>query len=100
MDQASVSATRDPSRGGRGKTSAASRRPIAHAMTDSWTRTLAEWLCTTHAERLPPEVWRAASRATFDTVACALGAVDEPPSQIVHRVVRSLGGTAESSLIH
>src|SRR5829696_6554457 len=67
-------------------------------MTDSWTRTLAEWLCTTHSERLMPEVSRAASRATFDSVVCALGAVDEPASQIVHRVVRSLGGTAESSL--
>jgi 2-methylcitrate dehydratase len=69
-------------------------------MTDSWAGTVAEWLCTTHAERLTPEVCRAASRATFDTVACALGAVDEPPSQVVYRVVRSLGGTAESSLIN
>ena len=73
-------ATRDPSEEVDGRLRLHLRDLSPCAMTDSWTRTLAEWLCTTHAERLMPEVSRAASRATFDSVACALGAVDEPPS--------------------
>jgi len=64
-----------------------------------WAATVGGWLDHSRTQDLPPEAERAAITATFDTLACALGALEHEAAIGMRKVVEALGGTAEASLI-
>ena len=68
-------------------------------MTRPWIRAFADWIVEQAAAPMPEETLHAARRATLDTVACALGALDDGPCASVLAVARALGGAAECSLV-
>ena len=60
---------------------------------------MAELVLSIRYEDLPAEVIHQAKRLVLDTLACALGGFDGPPSRIVRRTVAELGGRAESTVL-
>ena len=65
----------------------------------SITAHLADYIYSYRQRSLPPEVMAEAKFCLLDTLACALGGCDAPASHITRRVVHSLGGNRESTLI-
>lgn len=66
---------------------------------NTWISDLANLLYDTPAEALPAEVRHVAGRQTLDSVACALGALHHDAAVATRRVVRSVPGPRESTLI-
>jgi len=50
-------------------------------------------------ETLPPEVVHQAKRLVLDTMGCAMGGFDGPPTRIVRDVVRDMGCRGESTVL-
>ncbi len=60
---------------------------------------LAQLVLNFSFDTLPPEVVHETKRLVLDTLGCAVGAFRSVPGQIARQVARSLGGSANSSVI-
>ena len=60
---------------------------------------LADFALDTRFEDLPAEVVKEAKRRLLDTLACAIGALDEPAPQIAHRLASRIQGDPSATLI-
>ena len=60
---------------------------------------LADFALDTRFEELPAEVVKEAKRRLLDTLACAIGALDEPAPQIARRVASRIQGNPAATLI-
>lgn len=49
-------------------------------------------------DHLPAAIVHEAKRRVLDTLACALGGYDSPPSRMLQRLIEALGGPAESTV--
>ena len=65
----------------------------------SFTKQLSEFAEGLTYENIPDEVRRETKRFLLDTLACALGAFDHPPSRIARDVAREMGGLPESTIL-
>jgi 2-methylcitrate dehydratase len=50
-------------------------------------------------EQLPAEVVHEVKRRVIDTLACAVGGYDSPPSKVIRDLIKDLGGPAESTVV-
>lgn len=72
----------------------------SHAFPDgTWLKDIADWLHSTPASAIPAPTRKIAARQVLDSIACAIGALDHEAPEVMGRVVRTLGGTPESSLV-
>ncbi|MGZ3395794.1 MAG: MmgE/PrpD family protein, partial [Isosphaeraceae bacterium] len=60
---------------------------------------LADFALDTRFEDLPAEVVMEAKRRLLDTLACAIGALDEPAPKIAHRLASRIQGDPSATLI-
>ncbi len=49
-------------------------------------------------EQLPADVIHEAKRRLIDMLACVIGGYDSPPSQVIQKLIRQVGGPAESTV--
>jgi 2-methylcitrate dehydratase len=60
---------------------------------------VARWVVELRYEDLPPNVVARAKRVVFDTLGCALGAIDAAPVRLARQAIALEGGNAQATLV-
>src|SRR6266851_3216627 len=60
---------------------------------------VARWVVDLRYEDLPPNVVARAKRVVFDSLGCALGAIDAEPVRIARQAIALEGGNAQATLV-
>ena len=68
-------------------------------MDKSISQRLADWVYNLKYEDIPPHVIEAAKRILLDSMACCLGGYHSHDAKVVRKVIDTLGGTAESTIL-